>query len=123
MIVDDVTPVRPLAVNSMVREPTVPVIARLENADVPPASVDTVSVPPNVPPPEAMAAVTPVPPRLTGLPASSWSCTTGCCGKGTSFATVADGSVVSASFVAVPAESAIAVAVSGTSVPDVNASR
>ena len=119
----DVAPARPVAPNDSVRLPTSPVILSVANTAAPLALVVAVSVPPNTGSPVASAAVTTMLLWLTALPAASWSCTTGCCGKGTSFATVADGSVVSASFVAVPAESAIAVAVSGTSVPDVNASR
>ncbi len=59
--VPDVTPVSPDAAKLRVRAPTSPVIARFVKAAAPPALVATDAVPPSVPPPVAMAAVTSVP--------------------------------------------------------------
>src|SRR5690242_2679804 len=118
----DVTPVRPVAPKESVRLPTSPVILRFANAAAPVALVVAVRVPPSAGLPVARAAVTTTPLWLTGLPAASCSCTTGCCGKTTSFVTPAEGSVLSPSCTAAPADSVITFAVSGTSVPDVNAS-
>ena len=63
--VPDVAPVSAPALNASVRGPTVPVIVRLVNAASPFWSVTTVSVPPSVPPPEAIEAVTGVPLTVT----------------------------------------------------------
>ncbi len=103
----DVAPASEPDVNDSVRPPTVPVIFRSVNTAAPAALVVAVGVPPSVPPPEAIAAVTTVPLVATGLPAASWSCTTGCCGKATSFWTLVEGSVVMTSRPALPAPSVI----------------
>ncbi len=119
----DVAPARPVVLNESVRLPTSPVILRVANAAAPLALVVAVRAPPSAGAPVASAAVTTTPLWVTGLPAPSWSCKTGCCGNATSFKTAADGSVVSASVVATPADKVIAVDVSGMSVLDVNATR
>ena len=59
--VADVTPVKPVALKPRVRGPTVPMMDRLVNTAVPAELVVAVAVPPSVPPPEAIAAVTVVP--------------------------------------------------------------
>src|SRR2546428_231649 len=66
-------------------------------------SVVAVSVPPSVPAPVAIAAVTVPPAWLTALPLASRSCTTGCWANGTPFCAVTDGGVVSVAWVAAPA--------------------
>src|SRR2546428_12303268 len=53
-------------------------------------------------------AVTSTPLWLTGLPLASWSWTTGCCANATPLCAVAEGGVVSVSWVAAPALRAIA---------------
>ena len=59
--VADVTPVKPVALKPRVRGPTVPMMDRLVNTAVPAELVVAVAVPPSVPPPDAIAAVTVVP--------------------------------------------------------------
>src|SRR5207237_2290716 len=66
-----------------------------------------VTVPPSVPPPVAIAAVTVTPAWLTGFPAPSRSCTTGCCANATPLCAVAEGWVVSVNWVAAPAPTVI----------------
>ena len=74
----EVATVSPVALKLRVRSPTVPVTERFVKLAVPPEVVVAVSVPPSVPPPVAIAAVTVTPDWLTALPAPSRSCTTGC---------------------------------------------
>ena len=73
VIVPDVAPVKPGAEKPRVRLPMVPVMDRLVKVATPLALVVAVSVPPSVPPPDAMAAVTTTPAWLTGLLAPSRS--------------------------------------------------
>ena len=76
--------------NCRVRAPTVPVMARLVKVARPEALVLTVVVPPSVPPPEAIAAVTDTT-ADTGFPEASRSCTVGCCANATPLGDDADG--------------------------------
>ena len=69
----EVAAVRPVAVKVSVRAPTVPEIERFVKVATPLPLVLAVSVPPSVPPPVAMAAVTTVPLWETALPAASSS--------------------------------------------------
>lgn len=69
----DETFVKPAAAKLSVREPAVPEIDRLLNVATPPASVDTLVVPPSVPPPVRMLTVTATPDWLTALPPASRS--------------------------------------------------
>src|SRR5256885_15860533 len=78
VIVPDVAAVSPVAENVRLRSPVVPVMARFVKLATPLAFVAAVSVPPRVPLPVAIAAVTVTPVWLTGLPLASRSCTTGC---------------------------------------------
>ena len=94
VIVPDVAPVSDVALKLRVRAPIVPVIARFVKVATPLAFVVAVSVPPSVPPPVAMAAVTTVPLWLTALPDASWSWITGCCAKATPLCAVVEGWVV-----------------------------
>ena len=71
--VPEIAPVRPVAVKDRVRVPGVPVIDRFVKVAAPLPLVLAVSVPPSVPPPVAMAAVTTVPLWETALPAASSS--------------------------------------------------
>ncbi len=103
MIIPETTCVRPVALKLNVRSPIVPLMARSVKLATPLAFVVAVSVPPRVPPPAAIAAVTVTPAWLTRLPAPSRSCTTGCCAKATPLCAVVGGWVVIASCVAVPA--------------------
>ena len=77
-IVVDVAAASPEALKLRVRSPTVPVIDRSVKLATPLAFVVAVSVPPSVPPPVAIAAVTVTPASPAGLPLASRSCTTGC---------------------------------------------
>jgi hypothetical protein len=61
VIVPDVAADNPGAVKVKVRSPAVPVMERLVNVARPLALVVAVVVPPNVPPPVAIAAVTTTP--------------------------------------------------------------
>jgi len=65
------------ALKPSVRTPATPEIRKSVNVTTPPAAA-TVSVPPSVPPPVAIVAVTKVVLELTRLPAASWSSSTGC---------------------------------------------
>src|SRR5436309_11613194 len=94
--------------------PAVPLIDRFVNSAVPLALVLMFTVPPSVPPPEAIVAVTVMSIWLTGLPEASCSWMTGCWRKATPLCTVADGWVVIASLAAGPA---VAVAVNVTGLP------
>ena len=107
VIVPDVTAVRPVALNVKVRSPAVPVIARLVKLAAPLPFVVAVSVPPRVPPPVAIAAVTVTWAWLTALPLASRSCTTGCWANATPLCADADGWVVMVSCVGPPASSVI----------------
>src|SRR5205814_1761660 len=71
--------------------------------------VRTLPAPPNVPPPLSIAPVPYTPDWLTGLPAPSRSCTTGCWANVTPLCAVAEGWVVSVSCVAAPAPTVIVV--------------
>jgi len=57
---------------------------------MPLAFVIAVVVPPRLPPPDAIVAVMVTPAWLTGLPAPSRSCTTGCWPKATPLCAVAE---------------------------------
>src|SRR5205823_11293516 len=91
-------------------------MARFVNAALPPALVATLGVPCNTAPlgPDASVAVTDTSLSLTGLPFASSSCATGCWPNTAPLCAALDGSVVSASFVAVPA---VPVAVNDTGLP------
>ena len=69
----EVTDVNDGAVNRNVLVPTVPVIERFVNVATPEASDVAVVVPPSVPPPLKIAAVTTTPETGTGLPEPSRS--------------------------------------------------
>src|SRR5438552_2739558 len=94
--------------------PAVPLIDRFVNRAEPLALVLMSTVPPSVPPPEAIDARTVMPNWLTGFPEASCSWMTGCWRKATPPCTVADGCVVIASFATGPA---VAVAVNVTGLP------
>ncbi len=98
---------RPAAPKLNVRSPTVPLIDRLAKLATPLAFVVAVAVPPSVPPPDAIAAVTVTPAWLTAFPAPSRSCTTGCWANAAPLCAVADGWVVTVSSLAAPALSVI----------------
>ncbi len=63
----------------------------------------TVAVPPSVPVPVAIVAVTLTPAWLTAFPAPSRSWSTGCCAKATPLCAVVDGWVVRVRWVVAPA--------------------
>src|SRR2546425_67174 len=105
VMVPEVTALSPVAPKVRVRSPTVPVIARFVKVATPPAVVMAVRVPPSAPAPVAMAAVTVTPDWLTGLPAPSRSCTTGCCANTSPLWAEVEGWVVIVSCVAAPARS------------------
>src|SRR2546425_232684 len=107
VMVPEVTALSPVAPKVRVRSPTVPVIARFVKVATPPAVVMAVRVPPSAPAPVAMAAVTVTPDWLTGLPAPSRSCATGCCANATPLCAEAEGWVVIVSCVAAPAPTVI----------------
>src|SRR5436190_2229948 len=65
--VEDVAAVNPAAVKVSVRDPAVPVIERFVHVATPLAFVVAVSVPPKVPPPVAIDAVTTTPAWLAAL--------------------------------------------------------
>ncbi len=92
---------RPVLVNCSVRAPTVPAIDRPAKVARPFASLFTVAVPPSVPPPDAIAAVTDLIPG-TALPKASRTWTVGCCPKTTPFAAVVEGCRTITSWVAAP---------------------
>ena len=73
VMVPEVTLMRLVAVKERVRSPDVPVIIRLMNGATPEALVVIVTVPPRVPPPEAIAAETSTPAELTALSEASRS--------------------------------------------------
>src|SRR5947207_8677384 len=106
--------VSPAAEKLKVRSPTVPVIARLVKVATPLLFVAAVRVPPSVPPPVAIAAVTATPVWLTALPLASRRCTTGCWTKASPLCAVADGGVLIVTWVAVPG---VADALKGTGDP------
>jgi len=78
VIVPDVADASAVALKLSVRSPAVPLIARLVKLATPVPIVVAVRVPPNVPPPVAIVAVTTTPAWFTGLPAPSRTCSTGC---------------------------------------------
>ena len=88
--VPEVAVARPALVNCRVRAPTVPVMERPAKVARPFASVLMVAVPPSVPPPVAMIAVTDRTPG-TALPRASRTCTVGCCARIAPFAAEAEG--------------------------------
>ncbi len=98
---------RPVALKLRVRSPVVPLTDRLVKVATPLPLVAAVNVPPSVPPPVAIAAVTVTPAWLTALPAASRSCTTGCRANATPLCADVDGCVVSVSWVAAPAPTVI----------------
>ena len=111
----DSTPVSPAALKLNVRSPAVPLIARLVKAATPLPFVVAVSVPPSVPPPVAIAAVTVTPAWLTALPAPSRNRTAGCRANTTPLCAVAEGCVVTVRWSAGPAVSVIVPEVTGVS--------
>src|SRR5688500_20123210 len=90
----EVAPVSPAALNPRVRLPAGPVIERVVNDATPDALVVAVVVPPRVPPPLAVAAVTVTPLWETGFPQASLSWSTGCGGNGVAQVAGRDGRVV-----------------------------
>src|ERR1043165_7611242 len=66
-MVFDVTPVKDVALKLNVRDPAAPLIDRFVNVATPLALVVAAAVPPRVPPPLAIAAVTTTPDWLTAL--------------------------------------------------------
>src|SRR2546429_4401397 len=116
LTVPDVIGVYCCAEKPSVCGPAVPLIDRFVNSAAPLALVLMSTVPPSVPPPEAIVALTVMPSWLTGLPEASCSWMTGCCRKATPLCTVADGCVVIASFATGPA---VAVAGKPTRLPPV----
>ena len=114
---DEVAGVTPALVNCKVRDPTVPVMAKSVKVAKPEALVLTVVVPPSVPPPEAIAAVTDTA-ADTGFPDASRSCTVGCCTNATPLGDDADGCCTIVSCVAVPAVRLITAVVSVVSPAD-----
>src|SRR5437588_9389 len=116
VIVVDVADVSPVAVKLRVRSPAVPVIARLVKLATPLPFVVALSVPPSVPPPVAIAAVTVTWAWLTALPLASRSCTTGCWANATPLCAVLEGWVVRLNWVAAPAV-AVALKVTGDPAP------
>src|SRR5207237_101121 len=107
VIVPETAGVRPVALKLNIGRPAGRQRVRFVKLAVPPEVVVAVSVPPNVPAPVAIAAVTVTPDWLTGLPAPSRSCTTGCWANVTPLCAVAEGWVVSVSWVAAPAPTVI----------------
>src|SRR5262245_1045179 len=99
----DVRSDKPGLVNRSVRVPTAPVILRSVNDATPEVLVLAVSIPPKVPPPDAIAAVITLPAWLTLLPAASWSWTTGCGDSGMPICAVVPGGVVRTNLAAGPA--------------------
>ena len=112
VIVPEVTLVIPVEAKVSVRGPTVPVIRNPLKIAAPVALVTTVAVPPSVPPPLEMLAVTVTPESATGFPAPSCNCTTGCAAKTALLAAVEDGAVLIAICAAVPDAIAIVADVS-----------
>src|SRR5688572_28106925 len=96
----EVAPVSPAELKDRVRLPADPVIERLVNAATPAASVLIEVMPPRVPPPLAIAAVTVTPLWETGLPEASCSCSTGCWANTVPLTAELDGWVVIESWVA-----------------------
>ena len=102
VIVPEVTPATAGALKFTVRSPAAPVMDRLKKIAAPLALVVAVSVPPSVPLPVAIAAVTTVPTWLTAFPAASRSWMIGCWANATPLVAAAEGWVVIASWVAAP---------------------
>ena len=78
VMVVDVADASPVAEKLNVRSPAVPVMARSVKLATPLPFVTAVSVPPRVPPPVAIAAVTVTSLWLTALPLASRTWITGC---------------------------------------------
>src|SRR5439155_1117671 len=112
--VAELTPVSPVAEKLRVRSPAVPAIARLVKVATPVPVVVALRVPPSVPAPVAIVAVTVTPAWLTSLPPRRPCELTGCCAKATPLCAVLDGWVVIVSCVAAPA---VAVALKATGDP------
>src|SRR5207248_6501417 len=103
VIVPDVAELSPVALKLRVRSPAAPVIDRFVKLAAPFAFVVAVSVPPSVPPPVAIAAVTVTPAWLTELPLASRTWITGCWANAAPLWALLDGWVVMLSCVAAPA--------------------
>ena len=95
------TAVRPGALKLKVRLPVDPEIARFVKLASPSVPEVAVMVPLRVPPPEAIAAVTVIPP--TGLSQASRTRMTGCWAKGTPLCAELEGWVLMLSWLALPA--------------------
>jgi hypothetical protein len=93
----EVAPASPAALKLRVRAPIVPAIIRSVKLAAPLPLVVEMRVPPSVPPPLAMAAVTTAPAWATVLPVASRNCTTGCCVRTAPLTAVAAGWVVTVS--------------------------
>src|ERR1043166_9053968 len=115
VIVPEVAAVSPVALKLKVRSPATPVIDRFVKLATPLPFVVAVSVPPSVPPPVAIAAVTVTPVWLTALPLASRSCTTGCCADAAPLWALLDGCVVMLSWLAAPAAMLMVAEVAGVS--------
>src|SRR5262245_40703024 len=98
-----VTLLSPGAEKLKVRFPADPVIERLVKVATPLLFVVAVSVPPSVPPPAVMAAVTTTPRCETEFPEASRNRTAGCCARAEPLVELDDGVVLNASCVAAPA--------------------
>ncbi len=107
----EVTLASPLDAKMRVRTPGSPPMDRLVNRATPELSVVTVTVPPSVPPPDFIPAVTATLGFATTLPDASTSWTVGCIGNRAPGATNAEGWVTILRPEAAPADS--------TMVPDV----
>src|SRR5688572_30165275 len=103
----DVAPLSPAALKDRVRLPADPVIERSVYDATPEALVVAVAVPPRVPPPLAIAAVTATPLWDTGLPEASRSCSTGCWANTVPLTAALEGWVVIVSWVAAEGGAAV----------------
>ncbi|MBK6422321.1 MAG: hypothetical protein IPF77_08915 [Gemmatimonadetes bacterium] len=108
----------PVAVKLRVRVPTVPVMARLVKVTTPLALLATVVVPPRVPPPATIAAVTWTPAWVALFPNWSLSWMMGCCARAAPLSALLPGAVLNTMLAGAPA-TAVAVMVTGASVPTV----
>ncbi|MBK8006655.1 MAG: hypothetical protein IPK12_22955 [Gemmatimonadetes bacterium] len=117
VMVPELTPVRPGALKASVRPPELPLMARSVKLATPLALLCWVSVPPSVPPPVAMAAVTGTPACATALPARSCTCTAGCGARSAPLCAEAPGAVARPSLLAGPAPRAMVTVVSGARAP------
>src|SRR5207249_12340482 len=114
-LVTDTAPVGHVADMLSVRSPAAPVLVRLVTLAGPRPLVAAVGLPPYVPAPVAIAAVTVTPAWLTAFPAPSRSCTTGCWANVTPLCAVAEGWVVSVNWLAAPAPTVIVPETAGVS--------